>query len=120
MYYAMFNVSQQFAIENYVKTIRNGYEHAQQALPKLLSLWFSITALPSLASATTPSTKSSLNKVLTHLSGRIAQAREDVPASTWYLALPQLISRISHPYPDTSKLIRDIVIKVMVAHPHQV
>lgn len=109
----------QYAMENYMRTIRNGHEHVIQALPKLLSVWFSLSALPDLVSSAT-ATKNHLGKVLAHICGRIAQAKQDIPASTWYLALPQLISRISHAHPETSKLIADIVVKVMWKHPHQV
>jgi serine/threonine-protein kinase ATR len=113
-------------MESYVRTIRNGHEHVLQALPRLLTIWLSTSALPDLAAVAPPPASSSsasknhLGKVLAHMSGRIAQAKQDVPASTWYLALPQLVSRISHPYRDTSKLISDIVTKVMWSHPHQV
>ena len=108
-------------MENYIRTIRNGHEHILQALPKLLTIWFSISSLPDLlrASAAPPS-KNHLSKVLAHINGRIATAKEEVPSSTWYLAMPQLVSRVSHPHQEATKLICDIVVKVMVAHPQQV
>lgn len=126
-------------MENYLKTICNGHEHVLQALPKLLSIWFRLAALPSVASSSSASSSSSavsvipappksnsLVKVLDYLGTKISQAmpgsqhRESIPACTWYLAMPQLVSRISHPHENTSRLIRDIVIKVVTAHPHQV
>lgn len=110
-------------MENYIRTIRNGHKHVLQALPKLLSIWFSISALPDqaiiMSSAAQPP-KNHLGKVLAHIGSRIMSAKDDVPASTWYLAMPQLVSRVSHPHQDTIKLICEILIKVMIAHPHQV
>mmetsp|Transcript_12885 Transcript_12885/g.21045 ORF Transcript_12885/g.21045 Transcript_12885/m.21045 type:complete len:955 (-) Transcript_12885:177-3041(-) len=109
-----------YAMENYVRTIRNGHEHILQALPKLLTIWFSLSSLPDLLrSSAASSSKNHLSKVLAHINGRMATAKEEVPSSTWYLAMPQLVSRVSHPHQDATKLICDIVVKVMVAHPQQ-
>ena len=64
--------------------------------------------------------KNHLQKVLAHINSRLSQAKHDISASIWYLAMPQLISRISHSNADTVSLIRDIVIKILEAHPEQV
>ena len=108
-------------MESYIRTVRNGYDHVLQALPKLLTIWFAMASLPDLtAPNSSGNIKNHLGKVLSHISGRILQAQKEIPASTWYLALPQLVSRISHPHQDTSKQICDIVIKVLTNFPRQV
>lgn len=33
------------AVESYIQSVRYGHEHLMQALPKLLTTWFSITSL---------------------------------------------------------------------------
>ena len=33
------------AVESYILSVRYGHEHLMQALPKLLTMWFSIAAL---------------------------------------------------------------------------
>jgi serine/threonine-protein kinase ATR len=112
--------SNQYAMESYIRTVRNGHKHVLQALPKLLTIWFSISALPEqLRASSAPPAKNHLDRVLAHIGGRMLSAKEDVPASTWYLAMPQLVSRVSHPHQDAIKLICDIVTKVMVAHSQQ-
>jgi serine/threonine-protein kinase ATR len=119
----------QLAIESYTRTIRHGHtHHLLQALPKLLTLYFSLSALPSAASTPSSTQKSSaaatnkknyLSKVMVHLNKCLSNAKDQVPASTWYLALPQLVSRVCHVNPDTALIVRKIVIKILVAHPAQ-
>ena len=106
------------AIENYIKTIKHGTEHLLQALPKLLTMWFDVSSLSQAASLTSQK-KDHLLKVLAHLNSRLTEAKQDIHASTWYLAMPQLVSRISHANPDTVTIIRNILIKILVAHPQQ-
>lgn len=45
---------------------------------------------------------------------------KDLPLYTWLVALPQLISRICHPNPDTSVLTQQILTRLLVKFPHQV
>ncbi len=42
-----------------------------------------------------------------------------LPAFIFYTALPQMVARIAHPNPEVFKLLEQIIIKVVDAHPRQ-
>jgi hypothetical protein len=42
------------AVESYIQSVRYGHEHLMQALPKLLTIWFSVTSLTVKSESTGP------------------------------------------------------------------
>jgi phosphatidylinositol kinase/protein kinase (PI-3 family) len=41
-----------------------------------------------------------------------------IPAHTWYACMPQIVSRIGHPFPDTVNIVKLILIKILGTFPH--
>ena len=125
------------ALEMYGRCVVLGSELAMQVLPRMLTLWLTFTALqdpdlpPDVAngialltrtSTTTTSTRKDVSVLLSsqtkanHLMARICT---EVPASTWYMCMSQLVSRALHRNEDTMKVIVAILLKILATFPKQ-
>lgn len=137
------------SLEMYGKCLVLSSELAMQVLPRMLTLWLTFTALQdpvlpgdvipatvaatvglsragtgaSVSSATSASRKGEPATIL-QLSQIKANASMhkicvEVPASTWYMCMSQLVSRALHRNEDTMKVIVEILTKVMATFPKQ-
>jgi serine/threonine-protein kinase ATR len=124
------------AIENYVFSIMSGSEHLMQSLPKLITLWLTVTSpnfsINNNASQSnfkstqtnkkgeSKSAESSLiSRVSAHVNVKLRKACNDIPAHVWYRCMPQIVSRIGHSNTETLNIIKEILVKIIVSFPQQ-
>jgi serine/threonine-protein kinase ATR len=102
------------ALDAYLKTVSFGNKHLMQALPRLLTIWFSITGIGRSNSAK----ESILDRVKKLMTKKMNSAAGQIPAHTWYACMPQIVSRIGHQYPETVNIVKLILIKILGTFPH--
>ncbi|KAI0019098.1 phosphatidyl inositol 3-kinase-like protein [Xylariomycetidae sp. FL0641] len=110
-------------VENYVRSLNYGTKYLYQTLPRVLTLWLELGASIDKA----PEGKISLSRELQHrrkiqldsLHKYLNKHIHRLPAYIFYTALPQLVARIAHPNQQVFMLLRDIIVRVVEAHPRQ-
>lgn len=110
---------------NYARSLKYGCANVYQSLPRLLSIWLNFTS--QLASATDPNQSGSSQVArVTLLQGLARKMNELInncvtmlPASIFYTAFSQLLSRICHPSLDVFEHLKNIVIKLIEHFPQQ-
>jgi serine/threonine-protein kinase ATR len=113
-----------FALRSYILSLKNhNLNMITQALPRMLTLWFSFTSLRD-DSANSSNRKSSsglspLVKVQREVNTLIAAGAVKISAYTWFHCMPQLVSRIGHNNPGTVEIIQSILLRILVEYPKQ-
>ena len=108
-------------IENYLRALAFGAKYTFQALPRVLTLWLTLSA----------DTEKQLDpvygndeqfrvhimaqrkKMLTAVNSQVRKYIDRLPAWVFYTALPQIVARICHPNQTTQGLLTDIVASVV-------
>jgi serine/threonine-protein kinase ATR len=120
------------AIGKYCLALKFGSQHIMQSLPKLLTLWLSFTSLQEspLENTIVSNRKqrnlndnsneiSTLRIVQNEINIIIQQSIDSIPLSTWFLCMPQLVSRVIQRSDEVTNLIIKILISVVSAYPKQ-
>lgn len=103
------------AIEQYIEALKLDNRHVYQALPRLLSLWFEFTV--SINSAR--DSRAALKAKQHNANGVVSQSLRAIPPSTFYTAMPQLISRVTHQNSDTAMIVQTILTRLLTKFPCQ-
>ncbi|KAJ3311720.1 serine/threonine-protein kinase M1 [Boothiomyces sp. JEL0838] len=107
----------------YAKSLMYGSKYIYQSLPRILTLWLEMgTSILALAKNADEDQKQDVEKCMqkvntTHL--LIRKMTEKLPTFQFLIAIPQLISRISHPNPDVQEVIDSIICSVLYVYPQQ-
>ncbi|KAF7872002.1 uncharacterized protein EAF02_009107 [Botrytis sinoallii] len=113
-------------ISNYLRSLTHGTKYVHQTLPRILTLWLDLgTQLsqkidPKRHSQEFVSKMTQLRKkTLDDLHIRFKKYISKMPAYIFYTALPQIVSRITHPHKEVNYYLQLIMLKVVSAHPQQ-
>ncbi|TGO91177.1 hypothetical protein BPOR_0036g00070 [Botrytis porri] len=113
-------------ISNYLRSLGHGTKYVHQTLPRILTLWLDLgTQLsqkidPKRHSQEFVSKMTQLRKkTLDDLHIRFKKYISKMPAYIFYTALPQIVSRITHPHKEVNHFLQLIMLKVVSAHPQQ-
>ncbi|ESZ94262.1 hypothetical protein SBOR_5330 [Sclerotinia borealis F-4128] len=113
-------------ISNYLRSLGHGTKYVYQTLPRILTLWLDLgTQLsqkidPKRHSQEFVSKMTQLRKkTLDDLHLRFKKYISKMPAYIFYTALPQIVSRITHPHKEVNQFVQLIILKVVSAHPQQ-
>lgn len=110
-------------IENYVRSVVYGTKYYYQTIPKVLTLWLDMgMEVLNSAPRTTKDKEMHEHKVqyLEHINRHIKRyTNERMPTYSWYIAFPQIITRISHPHKSVWEVLQTIIIKVASQYPQQ-
>lgn len=111
------------AMEQYIEALKLDTKHLYQALPRLLSLWFEFTAVGKDAtwrkSSSGGGSKADILTGQRDANALISQNFLVIPAHSFYTAISQLISRISHRNSETAASVKFILIRILYKHPAQ-
>jgi len=110
-------------IENYLRSLNFGTKYLYQTLPRILTLWLELGAQidKPAEGKITPSEKMKARRkeILDELHKYIRRHLPKMPAFIFYTALPQIVARIAHPNSDVFKVLEQMIVKVVEAHPQQ-
>ncbi|KAF4553624.1 Phosphatidylinositol -3 and 4-kinase-like protein [Elsinoe fawcettii] len=107
-------------IENYLRSVPFGSKYWYQTIPKLITLWLDL----GMDCITKPRDLSQdmfdrRNKFLAHTHSQLKKYYDRVPRYVFYTALPQLISRISHPNAKVAEVLSLIITGIVSWHAQQ-
>ena len=103
-------------LKNYGKAVELGRTHALHALPRIVTLYCDWGIEQNNSTSRKVKERTASTEV-TNVSKELASK---LPSTSWLLVLPQLISRICHPYSEVAEVIQSILVRVTQAFPHQV
>ncbi|KAF2236726.1 hypothetical protein EV356DRAFT_530634 [Viridothelium virens] len=106
-------------IDNYTRSIAFGNKYIYQTLPRVITLWLEVASEAQQSTRATDSNHDQRQKVLDAIHRQLMKYCNRLPAFPFYTALPQLVSRISHPHPETWKVLQSIITKIISHHPQQ-
>ena len=107
-------------VENLMRSIPFGNKYWHQSIPKVLTLWLDL-GMETLQKGRGEDLAIFEKRVksLQAVNRQLYKYVERIPAYVFYTALPQIISRITHPHPDVWKHISTILIRIVAMHPSQ-
>ena len=116
------------AIEEYLNALSLGQKHIFQALPRLLTLWFDFTSIE--VEEDIKNSNDDLAKETKIKSQKLLDSQfeankivhsffKNIPAVSFYTAMPQLISNLWHMDSNTSGLVANILKRVLTKFPSQ-
>ncbi|TKA77849.1 hypothetical protein B0A55_05162 [Friedmanniomyces simplex] len=107
-------------IENLMRSIPFGNKYWHETIPKVLTLWLDL-GLDTLSRA--PKEEHAIFdkrcKALQAVNKQFQKYYERIPAYVFYTALPQMLSRISHPHPDVWRQLTNCLTRIIQTHPSQ-
>ena len=108
-------------IENYLRSVPFGSKYWYQTIPKILTLWLDL-GVECMSKARGEAQAEILdrrNKYLDAVHRQLRRYFDRVPPYIFYNALPQMVSRISHPNPKVYELLAMMISKIVSTHPSQ-
>ncbi|KAI0053695.1 hypothetical protein FA95DRAFT_478808 [Auriscalpium vulgare] len=93
----------------FMKAIKTGSKFLYQTVSRLLTIWLDMGDNDEL-SKTDPFTK---------INTEIGKNMKHVPAYKWYIAFPQIVSRVIHKNPDVYPILSKLITMVIQEHPQQ-
>ncbi|KAI9726160.1 MAG: serine/threonine-protein kinase M1 [Chrysothrix sp. TS-e1954] len=112
-------------IENYLRSMQYGCKYLFETLPKLLTLWLDFgIEITRNVSKEVPDDVRNLSierrpKMLELMNKAIKKYADRIATYLFYTALPQMITRISHPNQKVWELLCALIVKTAAAHPQQ-
>lgn len=110
-------------IENYLRSLNFGTKYVHQTLPRILTLWLELGTQVDEATLGRVTLSAELQNrrraILHELYKHFIKHLPKMPAYIFYTALPQIVARIAHPNNDVFKVLEQMIIKVVEAHPRQ-
>ena len=107
------------AMQSYLRALSFGDKHLLQAMPRLLTIWFDLTAVKEEMADVSDDACELLRESQIKANKLIRESKNNIPSFSFYSALPQLISRVSHRNEGTSMLVRKILMRVLSKFPEQ-
>lgn len=107
-------------IDNSLRSIPFGNKYWHETIPRILTLWLELgTDALAKGPREDPAISDKRTRSLAACNKQLQKYFERVPPYVFYHALPQLISRITHPHPDVWKQLCNILTRIATAHPSQ-
>lgn len=110
-------------IENYLRSLNFGTKYLYQTLPRILTLWLDLGAqvdkAPEGKLAVTRDLWVRRKLILQELHKHFQKNLVKMPAFIFYTALPQIVARIAHPNQEVFRVLEQMIVKVVEAHPRQ-
>lgn len=107
-------------IDNSLRSIPFGNKYWHETIPRILTLWLELgTDCMVKGPREDQNISEKRARSLAACNKQLQKYFERVPPYVFYHALPQLISRITHPHPDVWKQLCNILTRIVTAHPSQ-
>ncbi|TKA57007.1 hypothetical protein B0A49_10588, partial [Cryomyces minteri] len=109
-------------IDNYMRSLAFGSKYWYQTVPKILTLWLELGMDVHNASRPAASDVGIADqriRILDLVHRQLRKYIDRLPAYIFYTALPQIISRISHPNMKVYEVLSTIILKIVSTHPSQ-
>ncbi|KAF8709080.1 UVSB PI-3 kinase, MEI-41 and ESR-1, partial [Rhizoctonia solani] len=113
-----------FTCRYYVEAMKFGSKYIYQTMPRLLTIWADMAQLGYIISAerdksALPPGTEATYKAYKSINAVMSDAISMLKPFQWFTALPQLLSRVTHPNRLTYKYLAKIIISVVISYPQQ-
>jgi serine/threonine-protein kinase ATR len=116
-------------IRAFTRAVKLGSKYVYQAVPRLLTLWLDLRGSVNL--------EKEYRDVISKCHDQAQKAIREIPAykvckesitrsylnhnfpSKWYIAFPQIVSRVGHPDQETFSILSKLILKVLEEYPKQ-
>lgn len=107
-------------VENLLRSIPFGNKYWHATIPKILTLWLDLgLETQSKAPREDAAIFEKRIKSLQAIHRQLQKYSERIPPYVFYSALPQLISRITHPQPEVWKQLASMITRIVSAYPNE-
>jgi serine/threonine-protein kinase ATR len=107
-------------VENQLRSVPFGNKYWHQTIPKILTLWLDLgLETIKISRGEDQSVFDRRVKSLQLCNKQLQKYFDRVPPYVFFSAVPQMISRITHPNPEVWKQLSNILIRIVSAHPSQ-
>ena len=107
-------------VENLLRSIPFGNKYWHETIPKILTLWLDLGLSTQKRDRNEPQDIFDKRaRALTMCNKQIRKYFDRVPPYIFYQALPQMLSRISHPHPEVWKELCQVITKIASTYPSQ-
>jgi serine/threonine-protein kinase ATR len=107
-------------VENLLRSIPFGNKYWHETIPKILTLWLDLGLVTQKReSRETQDVFDKRAKALLMCNKQVRKYFDRVPPYIFYQALPQMLSRISHPHPEVWKELCQVITKIASTYPSQ-
>lgn len=110
-------------IQNYLRSLNFGTKYLSQTLPRIITLFLDlgaqITKAPEGKISISNALQERRRRILGDLCGHFETHIPRMPAYIFYTVLSQIVARIAHPNIEVFKILEQIILKVVNAHPQQ-
>jgi serine/threonine-protein kinase ATR len=107
-------------VENLLRSIPFGNKYWHETIPKILTLWLDLGLVTQRReSKESQDVFDKRAKALSMCNKQVRKYFDRVPPYIFYQALPQMLSRISHPHPEVWKELCQVITKIASTYPSQ-
>ncbi|KAI9736292.1 MAG: serine/threonine-protein kinase M1 [Cirrosporium novae-zelandiae] len=113
-------------IDNYLKAISFGSKYVYQTVPRILTLWLDLGSAvdnPISSLYGNPAFRQHIKELrkrqLKDIHSLLKKKMDNLPGFVFYTALTQIVARICHENESVYLILRQIIVKVVSAHPQQ-
>ncbi|KAI5198982.1 hypothetical protein AUEXF2481DRAFT_78310 [Aureobasidium subglaciale EXF-2481] len=108
-------------IENYLRSVPFGSKYWYQTIPKIITLWLDLgmECMQRTRSDGQAEVTAKRSHWLDAVHKQMRKYFDRIPPYIFYNALPQMISRITHPNPKVYEVLQMIISKIVSTHPSQ-
>ncbi|KAF2211034.1 hypothetical protein CERZMDRAFT_43856 [Cercospora zeae-maydis SCOH1-5] len=107
-------------IDNSLRSVPFGNKYWHETIPRVITLWLQLGMdCIKQTRGEDETTFEKRKKSLQACNRQLQKYFERVPPYVFYHALPQLISRITHPHPEVWKQLCNILVRIASSHPSQ-
>lgn len=100
------------AMQAYSQALLHGDKHLFQALPRMLTIWFDLTSIDE-STLDREDLQAILLRSQEQANTQMRNYMKAISSYSFYSALPQLISRVSHQNHDTATIVKKILTRVL-------
>ncbi|THY55817.1 hypothetical protein D6C98_04012 [Aureobasidium pullulans] len=108
-------------IENYLRSVPFGSKYWYQTIPKIITLWLDLgmECMQRTRNDAQAEVTAKRSHFLDLIHKQMRKYFDRIPPYIFYNALPQMISRITHPNPKVYEILQMIISKIVSSHPSQ-
>ena len=107
-------------VENQLRSVPFGNKYWHQTIPKILTLWLDLGLdTIKISRGEDQATFDRRVKALQLCNKQLQKYFDRVPPYVFFSAVPQMVSRITHPNPEIWKQLSNILLRIVSAHPSQ-
>ncbi|KAF7432763.1 serine/threonine-protein kinase M1 [Pleurotus ostreatus] len=92
-----------YTVKYFIKSLKYGSKHVYQTVPRLLTVWLDMA----------DNEKMVTSDQFPKINELIIRAFQEIPLYKWYIAFPQIVSRVGHQNKDVIKILNPLMISIL-------